>query len=414
MTSKIRVNIASGISLAGVVVSVLLLILHLQPEAGNGFFSCGSGMSNPCLAVSLSPYSSFFGFPVAGAGLCFYLIMLFILLIADYAGGEYLNLIPVLLLPLAVIALAADAVLGTALLRMKVLCGLCVTTYALNLILAILFVFHILDIRRQGIAPLNALKYYLGSPRPDRKAALASCILFVLFLVFSVFTSIKLMQVNASDGPVPQAKIDQFIKKFYGSPVENITLPDTPVVLGNDNAPVEIVVFTDFLCTACSELYRLERYLFTVHGDSIRISLYHYPLDSDCNRDVKHTIYNGACTAARAVTSSALIGRHENFIISHYRHIGSIRKNYTPETTFKIFDESVKNDGSAAGLKARFRAVSASDEPGIILKRHIDAAIKLNIDSTPTFFISGRRISGVPPFQYIDAIIRTELSKKNN
>jgi len=413
MTSKMRVNIASGVSLAGVVVCVLLLILHLQPEAGNGFFSCGSGMENPCLAVSLSPYSSFFGFPVAGAGLCFYLVMLFILLFADYAGGEYLNLIPVLLLPLSLVALSADAVLAIALLRMKVLCALCVTTYALNLSLAVLFTFHILDIRRQGIKPLNALKYYLGSPRPDRKAALASCILFVLFLVFSVFTSVKLMQINASEGPVQQTEIDRFIKKFYGSPVEKITLPDTPIVLGNGNAQVEIVVFTDFLCTACSELYRLERYLFTVHGNAVKISLYHYPLDSDCNRDVKRTIYNGACTAAHAVTSAALIGRHKNFIISHYRHIGSIRKNYTSETAFKTFGESVKNDASAADLTARFRAVSASEEPGIIIKKHIDAAIKLHIDSTPTFFITGRRISGVPPFQYLDAIIRTELTKNN-
>ena len=188
MTSKMRVNIASGVSLAGVVVSVFLLILHLQPEAGGRFFSCGSGMENPCLAVALSPYSSFLGFPLAGAGLCFYLILLFILLIADYAGGEYLTLTPVLLLPPALLALAGDAVLASVLIRMHTLCVLCVTTYVLNIILVLIFTLHLFDIRRQAIAPFNAIKYYLGRLVPDRKAALASCILFILFLVFSVFT----------------------------------------------------------------------------------------------------------------------------------------------------------------------------------------------------------------------------------
>src|SRR5690606_18877041 len=110
-----------------------LLILHLNPEIGGRFMMCGSGMENPCLAVSLSPFSRVFGFPIAGLGLGFYLLVLFTLLVADYAGGDYSLLAPVLLLPLVILSVAGDAVLAAGLLKLKTICMLCISTYIINI-----------------------------------------------------------------------------------------------------------------------------------------------------------------------------------------------------------------------------------------------------------------------------------------
>ena len=410
MTTKFRINLACILSLAGILLSVALLILHLNPEFGGRFIMCGSGMINPCLAVSLSPYSRVFGFPVAGIGLAFYLFILFTLLVADYADGDYPVLAPVFLLPFTIAALIGDAVLAIGLIKLKTMCALCISTYLVNVLLIVLFFIHLVDIRRQGIAPLNAARDYLSRMLPDRKAALSSFILFILFLLFSVFISVRLMETGHGEKSVTQGDIDRFLKKFLSTDVEKIDLPETPIVLGDKNAPVEIIVFTDFLCTACSELYSLERYLFTLHGKAVKISIYHYPLDSNCNSDVKRTIYK-SCPAARAVTASALMNLHEQYIISHYRDISKFRKNYTDETAFSIFADSLGKIRDKNEQSARFRTLLNSAEIDKILKDHTDAAIKLKIDSTPTFFIAGRRLTGVPPFQYMEALVRGEMSK---
>jgi protein-disulfide isomerase len=47
-----------------------------------------------------------------------------------------------------------------------------------------------------------------------------------------------------------------------------------------------------------------------------------------------------------------------------------------------------------------------------LLRRDIDLAEKLKIRATPTIFIDGRRVDGVPPQEVLEATIRRELADK--
>ena len=78
-----------ALAIAGAVLSGILLLQHFYPEAKIGIISCGDGIINPCLSLSQSGYVTLFTIPVAAYGLLWYLLALFILLIADYAGGRY-------------------------------------------------------------------------------------------------------------------------------------------------------------------------------------------------------------------------------------------------------------------------------------------------------------------------------------
>ena len=45
---------------------------------------------------------------------------------------------------------------------------------------------------------------------------------------------------------------------FYQTPAQKIDFPDSGIILGNPEAEVTLYVFTDFLCSACYEFYRIE------------------------------------------------------------------------------------------------------------------------------------------------------------
>ena len=103
------------------------------PDAKIGIISCGGGIVNPCLTLAQSGWSTLFKIPVAAYGLLWYLLAMFIVLIADYAGGRYHAYCLAVILPLAAVAVAADVVLAVILIITKLFCTFCIATYAVNI-----------------------------------------------------------------------------------------------------------------------------------------------------------------------------------------------------------------------------------------------------------------------------------------
>ena len=62
--------------------------------------------------------------------------------------------------------------------------------------------------------------------------------------------------------------------------------------------------------------------------------------------------------------------------------------------------------------EARFRQMMNSEETTRRLEEHMVLAKELGVDSTPTMFIGGRKLVGVPPMEILDQIIRNELDRK--
>ena len=67
--------------------------------------------------------------------------------------------------------------------------------------------------------------------------------------------------------------------------------------------------------------------------------------------------------------------------------------------------------GSRRGLDAnRFLAMMNSETTTRRIQEHIGLAKQLRINATPTLFIAGRRLVGVPPMEILDKIIKNELA----
>jgi uncharacterized membrane protein len=403
-----------ALAIAGAVLSGLLLIQHYYPEAKLGFISCGEGIINPCLTLAQSGYATLFTIPVAAYGLLWYLLALFILLIADYAEGRYHAYALALILPLSAASVVADVVLGALLIKTQLLCKFCIATYVINIIMLVLVIIWYRTAREDGKFSLPAVFRELALPKepsPDRKAFYSAFVLFIFLLGFAIFSTSYILRMKTEKAKLPEDRAAAFLENFYKSPVEKLDLPDTGIVLGNPKADLIIVAFTDFLCSACYEFYKIETMLFAKYKDRVGTVYYNYPLDMACNREMKRTVYGNSCVASRAFIAASDAGILDEYILKHFADYQNTHTRYNPGLAIMAFNQI--KPGDRKGLDERmFLTMMNSDSATRRLEEHMKLAKQLRVDATPTLFIGGRRLVGVPPAEILDRIIQTELAKK--
>lgn len=122
-----------------------------------------------------------------------------------------------------------------------------------------------------------------------------------------------------------------------------------------------------------------------------------------------NTIYKNSCAAASAAGAAAKHGIFEDYANIHFEGYKNYKGNkYSPDTAVSNF-ALMK---TSAVTQGEFKASMNSREIGSEIESHVDAAKRLNIEATPTFFIASRRIVGIPPVELIEALIKKEI--KNN
>jgi len=148
-------------------------------------------------------------------------------------------------------------------------------------------------------------------------------------------------------------------------------------------APVVIVEFSDFQCAYCRRNRELIRDLETRHPDILRVVHRHFPLDPTCNEAVEQSIHPYACRAAEAAECAALQGRYGEMADVLF------------ENQERLYESNLERLATRAGLDLeRFRACLAGREtlPKIVADTRSGQA--LDLTSTPTLFINGRRVKG--------------------
>jgi protein-disulfide isomerase len=154
------------------------------------------------------------------------------------------------------------------------------------------------------------------------------------------------------------------------SPVFSISTTDQPS-LGNANAPVTIVAFTDYQCPSCAAMHPTLERLVKEYGDKVRLVTRDFPL----------TQHSEAFKAAEAAEAAREQGRYWE-----YMHI--LLNNQSALSVDKL-----KNYASELSLdRARFDSALDSGKFSESVKRDIDDGMKLGINATPTIFINGRRV----------------------
>ena len=160
---------------------------------------------------------------------------------------------------------------------------------------------------------------------------------------------------------------------------------------GPDNAPIELIEFSDFQCPFCRGAFPTVNQVLTAYGDRIHFVYRHYPLAN----------HPRARPAAEASQCAAEQGKFWQFY----------DKRFGDQS--RLSDEDFKQDAAQLGLEtAQFNACVDSHKYGAEIDNDIHAANEAGVSGTPAFFINGRILSGAQPFEEFKRIIDEELALK--
>ena len=174
-------------------------------------------------------------------------------------------------------------------------------------------------------------------------------------------------------------------------------------VRGNRDAKVTIVNFDDFQCPFCSRMHAtLFPGLLKEFGGKVRFIYKDYPL-LEIHPWAMHAAVDANCLADQ---DNDAYWDFADFLHANHKAISG----HSPAEAFVNLDKSAVEQGDkhhvdVPKLKA---CMQKSDESAI--RASMAEADKLGVDSTPTLFINGQRISGAVPEEDVRSIISRALT----
>jgi protein-disulfide isomerase len=166
--------------------------------------------------------------------------------------------------------------------------------------------------------------------------------------------------------------------------------------LGPANAPVTLVEFSDFECPVCRSLHDALRGLLPNYPQ-VRVVFKDYPLEQ---------IHPWARTAA--IAGRCAYQQDPAAFWKMYDLIYDNQDIISAETAWgKMMDFAGQSGLNSDG----FKACMASPEAGAAVNASRDNGIQLEVGSTPTIFVNGRRIVGADP-RLLEQYIKYELDQR--
>ncbi|MFZ0680295.1 thioredoxin domain-containing protein [Candidatus Binatus sp.] len=179
--------------------------------------------------------------------------------------------------------------------------------------------------------------------------------------------------------------------------MSGVSLDDRPTQ-GPANAPVTIVEFADFECPFCAHAFSvIETLVNTTYKGKVKVIFKAYPLN----------VHPWAMKAAEAAECARMQNPDAfwDFARYFYTNQGSIDAKNIQDNVDKLA-KTEKLD--APSLKACME--SAQTEASI--KQDQTDGNSIHVSSTPTFFVNGIPVVGLPDGKIMDYVIESELSGK--
>ena len=175
------------------------------------------------------------------------------------------------------------------------------------------------------------------------------------------------------------------------APRHTIAVEATDPSLGSASAPVTLVEFSDFQCPFCQRVAPTLKRLRAAYGDKMRIVWKDFPLTQ---------IHPQAFKAGEAAHCAADQGKYWEY---HDRLFANQQA---------LEPADLKKHAADLGLDAAaFGACLDGSKYGERVRDGVSQGTQLGVNSTPTVYINGRRLSGAQPYEAFATVIDEELSK---
>jgi len=386
------------LALIGLGASLTSLYVHYQLLANPSYTSfCDVSSTVSCTQAYLSRYGSFRGIPVALPGALWFGLIL-VLAFVEVAGPPSVGeTVPAYVFVLSTIGLAIILYLGyAAFFVLKVVCLLCLTTYA-----AVIGLFIV-----SGLAsslPMSAVpRRIMGDLRAlvARPAVLA---VVVVFLAGAVSTLAFFPREDALRAAAGQKTAQQPATADQRSEFERwyTSQPRVTVPVPSDGAAVVIVKFTDLQCPTCGTTYFSDKPVISKYQaqypGAVKYVAKDYPLQPECNPNVPRPLHLAACDAAVAVRLARQGGK------------GAQLEEWLYANQVSLSPSSVRQAAQTVGGVQNFDTQYAKALEGV--RADVALGHALNVQKTPTFFINGVKVEGGLAPQYMDMAIAYELKR---
>lgn len=374
-------------AIIGILITIKLAIIYFQanynPYALPSFCSVNNFID--CDGVARTIHSQFLGIPLAYWGMFLYLFMIFLLFTEKLKQIKFMGFLEVFKHPLAYISalgfisFAISMILaGISIFEIKKICVLCVCTYLINLLIAILanengFV-ETFKVSFQDFIDAIKVKKYLIS-------FIAVSILAGGFLAFTGLTYFF----------VPQIRIAKEFEKYRKMQSDN-PFSISGNLLGEKNAKLVVYIYTDYRCPICRTFnVMINRAGLELGG--LKIIHKNLPLDVECNKMLKEQFHVGSCMLSRYSIAAENQGRFWDLNTEIFKKLP------------KDEDELLNIAGKMGFDTKKLKADANSPETKQRLESDIDSAIKLNLDGTPTVVINGKVYPGIKPYYELKALL---------
>jgi protein-disulfide isomerase len=164
---------------------------------------------------------------------------------------------------------------------------------------------------------------------------------------------------------------------------QNISTDDDPSQ-GSINAPVTVVMFTDFQCPACSATHPVLKKVLTEYAGKIRFVVRDFPLTQ---------IHQNAFRAAIAADGAGAQGKYFEYVELLYTN-----QNLLDAASLKEFATKIGLD------RKRFDADLNSQKFADEVRKDIADGKKYGISGTPTIFVNGVKVRNLSAEAFRDAI----------
>lgn len=393
MSSRTR-NLLLAFALFGFAASSASAYVHYQLVTQPGYSSvCDVSATVSCSDAYLSRYGSFWGVPVALGGLFYFALVLLMTAMGGRPSAAARENVPGYIFALSTVALAFVLYLAwAAFFQLKAVCLLCVATYVA--VVAIFIIsggatsFPMTTLPRRAMRDAGALA---KSP-----AALFITVLFIgaAAALVSIFpreaeSSTEVVAAAPQYPPLTDAQRADFERWWDVQP--KVDVPIDP-----EGAKVVIVKFNDFQCPPCRLTYNeyrgiLAKYIAT---GQVKYVLMHFPLDPECNSS--STQHFAACEAAAAYVMARSKGTTEKLEAWLFAN--------QPTLTPAVVRQGAASVGGIPDFDAQYERALAQ------VKTDVGMGARLEVKSTPTFFINGRKVGGLTA-QAFEAAIELELKR---
>jgi len=390
MTLRQKLLLAFGV--LGLGASSMSSYVHYRLLTDPSYTSfCDVSSTLNCTQAYLSRFGTFWGVPVALAGVLYFVLMLLLVAMDIRGQSQARESATGYMFLLSTIGLGVVLYLAWAsYFQLHTVCLFCATTYV-----AVVAIF-VMSGGALRIPMTTLPARAAGDARSLARSPAA--LVVILLLVGGIAAAIgwfpRESAAAAQEQALPPLTDQQraALEKWWA------VQPKVDIPIPNDGAKVLIVKFSDYMCPACRQTYDwykpiLGKYLA---GGEVRYVVKHYPLEAECNPSAPNNHY-ASCEAAAAVVMARSKGTAQKL----EQWIFTNQLTLTPD----VVKRAAKDVGGIQDFDAQYQ--HALQE----VKTDASLGAMLKIGHTPTFYINGRELVGntLTPPQYFDYLIELAL-----